>query len=79
MLFPATTLWVKMCLERSAERDKYENKISAEYIRSYLLYLISQPFASSKTDSLRKDLTYPLVKAVLAGGRNGETWVFRVI
>ena len=30
MLFPATTLWVKMCLERSAERDKYENKISAE-------------------------------------------------
>ena len=34
MLFPATTLWVKMCLERSAERDKYENKISAEYGQS---------------------------------------------
>ena len=30
MLFPATTLLVKMCLERSAERDKHENKISAE-------------------------------------------------
>ena len=26
MLFPATTLLVKMCLERSAERDKHENK-----------------------------------------------------
>ncbi len=24
MLFPATTLLVKMCLERSAERDKHE-------------------------------------------------------
>ena len=34
MLFPATTLLVKMCLERSAERDKYENKISAEYGQS---------------------------------------------
>ena len=36
MLFPATTLWVKMCLERSAERDKHENKnkISAEYGQS---------------------------------------------
>ena len=35
MLFPATTLLVKMCLERSAERDKHEdkNKISAEDIR----------------------------------------------
>ena len=31
MLFPATTLLVKMCLERSAERSKHENKISAEY------------------------------------------------
>ena len=33
MLFPATTLLVKMCLERSAERDKRENKnnFSAEY------------------------------------------------
>ena len=33
MLFPATTLLVKMCLERSAKRDKHENenKISAEY------------------------------------------------
>jgi hypothetical protein len=33
MLFPAATLLVKMCLERSAERDKHENKnkISAEY------------------------------------------------
>ena len=32
MLFPATTLLVKMCLERSAERDKRENIniISAE-------------------------------------------------
>ena len=32
MLFPAMTLLVKMCLERSAERDKREikNKISAE-------------------------------------------------
>ena len=32
MLFPATTLLVKMCLERSAERDKHENKnkLSAE-------------------------------------------------
>ena len=27
MLFPATTLLVKMCLERSAERDKREIKI----------------------------------------------------
>lgn len=27
MLFPATTLLVRMCLERSAERDKHENKI----------------------------------------------------
>ena len=26
MLFPATTLLVKMCLERSAERDKHEDK-----------------------------------------------------
>ena len=26
MLSPATTLLVKMCLERSAERDKHENK-----------------------------------------------------
>ena len=34
MPFPATTLWVKMCLERSAERDKHENKISAEYGQS---------------------------------------------
>ena len=36
MLFPATTLWVKMRLERSAERDKHENKnkISAEYGQS---------------------------------------------
>lgn len=34
MLFPATTLWVKMCLERSAERDKHENKISTEYGQS---------------------------------------------
>ena len=33
MLFPATTLLVKMCLERSAGRDKHENKnkICAEY------------------------------------------------
>ena len=33
MLLPATTLLVKMCLERSAGRDKHENKnkISAEY------------------------------------------------
>ena len=30
MLFPATTFLVKMCLERSAGRDKHENKISAE-------------------------------------------------
>ena len=30
MLFPAMTLLVKMRLERSAERDKHENKISAE-------------------------------------------------
>ncbi len=30
MLFPATTLLVKMYLERSAEHDKHENKISAE-------------------------------------------------
>ena len=32
MLFPATTLLVKMRLERSAKRDKHENKnkISAE-------------------------------------------------
>ena len=32
MLFPATTLLVKMCLERSAERDKHEDKnnMSAE-------------------------------------------------
>ena len=32
MLFPATTLLVRMCLERAAERDKHENKnkISAE-------------------------------------------------
>lgn len=30
MLFPAATLLVKMCLERSAERSKHENKISAE-------------------------------------------------
>ena len=30
MLFPAATLLVKMYLERSAERDKHENKISAE-------------------------------------------------
>ena len=36
MLLPATTLWVKMCMERSAERDKHENKneISAEYGQS---------------------------------------------
>ena len=34
MLFPATTLLVKMCLERSAERGKHENKISAEYGQS---------------------------------------------
>ena len=34
MLFPATTLWVKMCLERSAECDKHENKISTEYGQS---------------------------------------------
>ena len=36
MLFPATTLLVKMCLERSTERDKHENKnkISAEYDQS---------------------------------------------
>lgn len=36
MLLPATTLLVKMCLERSAERDKHENKnkISAEYGQS---------------------------------------------
>ena len=27
MLFPATTLLVKMRLERSAERDKHEKKI----------------------------------------------------
>ena len=27
MLFPAATLLVKMCLERSAERDKREIKI----------------------------------------------------
>ena len=25
MLFPAATLLVKMCLERSAERDKHKN------------------------------------------------------
>jgi len=33
MLLPAATLLVKMCLERSAGRDKHENKnkISAEY------------------------------------------------
>ena len=32
MLFPTTTLLVKMCLERSAGHDKHENKnkISAE-------------------------------------------------
>ena len=34
MLLPATTLLVKMRLERSAERDKHENKISAEYGQS---------------------------------------------
>ena len=36
MLFPATNLLVKMCLERSAKRDKHENKnkISAEYGQS---------------------------------------------
>ena len=36
MLFPAMTLLVKMCLERSAERGKHENKnkISAEYGQS---------------------------------------------
>ena len=36
MLFPATTLLVKMCLERSAERDKHENKnkISAEMAKA---------------------------------------------
>ena len=36
MLLPAATLWVKMRLERSAERDKHENKnkISAEYGQS---------------------------------------------
>ena len=32
MLFPATTLLVRMCFERSAEHDKHENKnkLSAE-------------------------------------------------
>ena len=34
MLFPAATLLVKMCFERSGERDKHENKISAEYGQS---------------------------------------------
>ena len=43
MLLPAANLLVKMCLERSAERDKHENKnkISAEYGLS--LIHISEP------------------------------------
>ena len=36
MLLPATTLLVKMCLERSAERDKRKNKNnpSSDYAQS---------------------------------------------
>ena len=34
MLFPATTLLVKMCLERSAERDKHEIKFPLNMARA---------------------------------------------